>query len=160
MLYLIKSQNCPWYLEKVKQPSQATTSWVWECPTIAIFRWLLIKHIKCSRDASEFRLSSDFWAKSLARLVRFFKKLILKKLSKWAYRFYSSRQTHMYPWVYGLANQNRSKFAIEIELKACHRRSWLNSAGDYLLRFDEFFCSIFFSIFYFNFGFFAVSKCF
>ena len=28
-------------------------------------------------------------------------------------RFYSSRQTHMYPWVYGLAYQNRSKCANE-----------------------------------------------
>ena len=46
----------------------------------------------------------------------FFKKLLSKKLAKWACRFYS-RQTHMYPWVYGLANQNRSKFAVEIELK-------------------------------------------
>ena len=35
-----------------------------------------------------------------------------KKLAKRASRFYSSRQTHMYPWVHGLANQNKFKLAI------------------------------------------------
>ena len=34
-------------------------------------------------------------------------------MAKRACRLYSSRQTHMHPWVYGLANQNRSKSAIE-----------------------------------------------
>ena len=77
---------------------------------IEIGQYALIPYYKQLGRIGQYALIT--YSKELGRIGQY----ALKTIWNFFYdtnRFYSSRQTHMYPWVYGLGNQNRSKFAIE-----------------------------------------------